>query len=208
MTTGKTPMALLLACILGAALCSCVTLEKTYPEKRFYRLVPRISLGPCLRETHPWTLVIRPLDAAPLYTGTSFVYQRDAFRYETDYIHEFAVPVPAMITDAMAESFYASPDFSAPARETGGTETLLLSGKVLEICGDFTREGKALARLDIRFSVTGKKEGGPALVEKTYSHREAVRDRSPEALTEGWNRGIETILTDLHRDICRRQGTP
>lgn len=195
-----------LALAAVVALPGCFSFQRTYPEKQLFCLTSGVDLAPCHPGRLPAALMVRPLAAAPLYTGTSFVYRKSAFRYETDYVREFAVPARDMITHALEESLAGM--FRSQEKSGSTGDTLLVSGKLLEICGDFTDTKNRVASLVVRITVTeGKQDETPLLI-KTYRFQEPVPDASSDALIAGWNAGVEALATILYTDICGLYDTP
>ena len=186
----------------------CMSLEKTYPEKRLYSLAPRFEPMPCGREGHFGHLLVRPLDASPLAGQTSFVYKTGAFRYETDYVNQFAVPPQDMITDILEESLGLFKQQDARGGEEPPKRNLFVSGKVLEICCDLSGPEGPAALLSLRIGHGSGSTGAPSLIHRTYTARQPLPDTAPDSLISGWNRGLGSIIDTLSSDICRHYETP
>ena len=87
--------------VVCAALAGCLSLEKSYPEKRYFALSTSRP-GPPLTRTLDHVLAVRPLRISPGYAGSEFVYQTGDVTLESDFYNEFFAPPGTVIRKSIA----------------------------------------------------------------------------------------------------------
>jgi len=78
-----------------------------------------------------------------------------------------------------------------------------LEGYVTEFYGDFRKPEAPAAVLSLRF-VLLRREGdrsASVILQKDYSRRVPLSDRTATALVAGWDRALDEILTELVSDL-------
>jgi hypothetical protein len=78
----------------------------------------------------------------------------------------------------------------------------ILEGSVNALYGDFRDAGSPRAVMEMEFFLT--RDGAlkaDIVVQKRYLKTVPLNGRSAEALVQGWNRGLEEILTALFADL-------
>jgi cholesterol transport system auxiliary component len=185
-------------------LAGCVNLEKSYPDKRYFVLSAADNIAPANPTAdHNGVLLVSNLRVSPRYEGRSFVYRRTEFNYESDFYNQFLVSPGAILTEEVRKAVARAQVFKIVIG--GGSQlepTYVLEGSVNALYGDFRDVGSPKAVLEMEFFLTNASAtNATILAQKNFSKSIAIAGRSPEALVQGWNRGLEEILTALAADL-------
>jgi cholesterol transport system auxiliary component len=187
--------------LLPLILAACVSMDKEFPDKRFYvieaergEVVTPPSDAPILR--------MQRLDIAPAYEGKSLVYRTGELSYASDFYHAFFVAPAALIGGETRAWLQASGLFSRVTSSTDAGYTL--QGNVASLYGDYTDEASSRAVLEIQFLLLGPAQDSPAKVvlQRNYCEEVSLADRSPEALARGFSDALGRILTALEKDMA------
>lgn len=191
--------------LVSVALTGCLSLEKNYPEKRYFALS---TSRPGSRLTVPFdgVLAIRPVRISPGYAGSEFVYRTGDVTFESDFYNEFFIPPNRQITEEVRRWFEASGLFRTVVGSASPIEsTYALDGAVQAIYGEYRPGAPPRAALEAQFfllSTTG--EEADIIFQQSFSRKVDLPDDTPAALARGWNRALGEILTELEGKIQER----
>lgn len=181
----------------------CVTLTKSYPEKRYYALeVARQGEAPA--PVSLTILKIRKLRASPSFEGKEFVYRTNEAQYEADFYNEWFVSPNAMLTQQVQSWLTRSGPFNYVMDSSDSSApTHLLEGTVTALYGDY-RADPSRAVLGLEFFLVHEGSSHSDIVlHQEYRKEVELTEKSPEALVNGWNAALRLILTALEADLNR-----
>lgn len=193
--------------LLAGALCAavipgCVSVEKSYPDKRFFVLeIPR---GETRGGAAPsGVLMISPLRVSPRYEGKSFVYRRSEASFETDFYNQFLVSPGPLLTEEIRRALgQAQVTQYVVGASSQAEPTLVLEGTVDALYGDFRDFNNPKAVLEMEFFLAKESPTKAEMVaRRRYSKAVAVSGRTPEALVKGWNDALSEIASALAADL-------
>jgi uncharacterized lipoprotein YmbA len=188
--------------ILAASLAACVSLEKSYPDKRYFVLEAGGRM-PTFNPSLAGILQVANVRVSPRYEDRLFVYRISDASYEADFYNQFLIAPAALIAQEMRRELARSQLF----RHVIGASSQLEPTHVLEcmvdaLYGDFRDPSapKAVIEMEVFLS---KEAGNKAeiVAAKRYAKAVAISGRSPEALVKGWNEALEAILSALAADL-------
>jgi cholesterol transport system auxiliary component len=190
------------ALLLFALSASCVSLERSYPEKRFFV----VELGDTAQRSNPagdQTLLVSGLRVSPRYADKSFVYRTSESGYESDFYNQFLTSPDTMLSEEVRKGLGASPAFKYVIGPSSQLQpNYVLEGSVNALYGDFRNLNKPAAVLEIEFFLHNEDSANPGIVlQKRYIKTVPLSGRSPEALIKGWSQALESILADLNTDL-------
>ena len=188
--------------LLIATLAGCVSLERAYPDKRYFIIEGARGQAPA--DLQPsGVILVSSLRVSPRYEGKSFIYRRSDANFESDYYNQFLVSPGAMLTEEIRRGLARA----QAAQYVVGTwsqlePTYVLEGTVDAFYGDFRDMGAPKAVLEMEFFLSKESPTkAEILTRKRYAKAIAVNGRSPEALVRGWNQALNEILTALATDL-------
>ena len=188
--------------LVSGALAGCLSLEKRYPEKRYFALSASRP-GPAPAAPFDGVLAVRPLRISPAYAGSEFVYRTGDVTLESDFYNEFFIPPSRLVTEEVRRWFEESGLFRTVVDSAGPIEsTHVLEGAVQAIYGEYRPAGLPRAAIEVQFfllAATG--EEVKVLLQKSFSRKVDVPDDTPEALVRGWNRALGEILAELEGEV-------
>jgi len=190
--------ALLLAFLYSA----CVSLERSYPDKRYFVIETRENAKRASTEGQQ-ILLMPNLHISPRYADRSFVYRISEAGFESDFYNQFLSSPATMISEEVRKGLAASrlfkfvlgPSSSLPAH-------YVLEGSVNALYGDFRNGDRTGAFLEIEFFLHN--EGPPnigILMQKRYTKSVVLNEKSPDALVKGWSQALEGIVAMLITDL-------
>lgn len=149
-------------------------------------------------------LGVRTLTVAPLFEGRSLVYRTGEHSYEQDPYAEFLVP-PASGLVAPLRGAFRNAGVFGDVSEAGSAlkPDTLAEIYVSELYGDFRQANDPSAVLTMRFIFFESPKGiaGRLVLQKDCSRRIRLNARTAAALLEGWDQGLEQILTEISADL-------
>jgi cholesterol transport system auxiliary component len=180
----------------------CVSLERSYPEKRYFVIDVGDSAQPANAEGNQ-TLLVSGLRVSPRYADKSFVYRTSDAGYEADFYNQFLTPPDTMISEEVRKGLAASPGFKYVVGSASQLQpNFVLEGSVNALYGDFRNLEKPAAVLEIEFFLHNEDSSNPGItLQKRYVKTVPISARSPEALVKGWSQALGSILTDLSADL-------
>ncbi|HKC95172.1 MAG TPA: ABC-type transport auxiliary lipoprotein family protein [Nitrospira sp.] len=193
-------------CLLIITLTGCLSLSKSYPEKRSFVL----DVGAPPQETPSNSikvLRINRLRVSPLFAGRAMVYRTADLQYESDFYDEWFVTPSVLVTQQLQNWLAHSGRFLLVLQGTNHIEpTHFLEGTVTEFYGDFRESPRAV--LGIEFHLLDAMNEGQLSFRRTYHQDIPLTDRSPDALARGLTEALRTVLVTLTKDIGEVQATP
>ncbi len=148
-------------------------------------------------------LALRAVQVSPLFDCRSFVYRVGADRYQYDPYAEFMV-LPSRAIAIPVRTYL---------RATGAFQDVTESGSQLdadttleiytrELYGDFrTDQSAAVLSMRMLLFQTGTGAQQKVLLQKDYSQRVPMKERSAVALAAGWNKALTDIMAEATSDF-------
>lgn len=180
----------------------CVSLERSYPEKRYFVLEASESVIPA-NPGGDRILSVSNLRVSPRYADRSFVYRISEAGYETDFYNQFLTATDVMIGEELRRGLGASRVFKYVVGPSNQLQpNFVLEGSVNAIYGDFRNLDAPAALLEIEFYLHNEDLANPHIImQKRYVKSIAINTRSPEALVKGWDAALNEILAALIADL-------
>jgi cholesterol transport system auxiliary component len=180
----------------------CVSLERSYPEKRYFVLEASESVIPA-NPGGDRILSVSNLRVSPRYADRSFVYRISEAGYETDFYNQFLTATDVMIGEEVRRGLGASRVFKYVVGPSNQLQpNYVLEGSVNAIYGDFRNLDAPAALLEIEFFLHNEDLANPGIImQKRYVKSVAINARSPEALVKGWDAALNEILAALIADL-------
>ena len=191
--------AALLLFVLSAG---CVSLERSYPDKRYFV----VELGENAQRSNPagnQTLLVSGLRISPRYADKSFVYRTSESGYESDFYNQFLTSPETMLSEEVRKGLAASPAFKYVVGPSSQLQpNYVLEGSVNALYGDFRNLNTPSAVLEIEFFLHNEDSANPGVVlQKRYTKTVPLSGRSPDALVKGWSQALGAVLTELNSDL-------
>ncbi len=180
----------------------CVTLERSYPDKRYFVIeIREAAKTPAAQSDR--VLLVSNLHISPRYAGTAFVYRTSDTAYESDFYNQFLSAPGTMISEELRKGLAAQSAFKyiiGPSSEL--TANYVLEGSANALYGDFRDLNKPAAVLEIEFFLRNQDpEKSGIVLHRRYTKSVAIGRRSPDALATGWNQALEAIVSMLVADL-------
>lgn len=182
----------------------CVSLQKNYPERRYYVFDVKPANNYNRSPQHA-VLEIRNFRVSPAYNGHAFVYRVSPDGYESDFYNQFFKSPALLIGQEVFGWFSQIKMFEYTVIAPSETPAdYVLNGYVNSIYGDYTDEGSPKAVLALQFFLLKEDSGEDTIVfSKSYYKDVGITSRSPTALVDGWNDALREVLIDLEGDLTR-----
>jgi uncharacterized lipoprotein YmbA len=180
----------------------CVSIEKSYPDKRYYVLEATRNESAEAAQADG-VLLVAALRVSPRYEGRSFVYRLSDSSYEADFYNQFLISPGALLTEEVRRTVSQA----QLARYVVGTAvqlepTHILEGTIDALYGDFRNGAAPKAVLAMEFFLSKETPFRAEIIaRKRYAKAMAVNGRSAEALVKGWNDALNEILAALIADL-------
>jgi ABC-type uncharacterized transport system auxiliary subunit len=157
------------------------------------------DLAPC-----PQTIRVERLTANRAFDGRAMVYRSEPFVFADYPSGRWWVAPADMLTDSLIRDFQGAGLFRSVFTFRDAEEArFVLEGNVEEFM-EISVRGESLASLVIRISCvdTLKKEAaGRMVLQKTYSVREPLQHRTPDALARAMSAAMEKMSKQMITDI-------
>ncbi|HET7393908.1 MAG TPA: ABC-type transport auxiliary lipoprotein family protein [Candidatus Binatia bacterium] len=182
-------------------LTGCVSIEKSYPDKRYFVL--DIALDPSLQDpAETGTLQISSARVSPRYADKNFVYRRSDARFESDFYNEFLVSPGVLVAEELRQGLSQSGLFKFVVSSVNAlAPTHTLETVVNTLYGDFRDLGAPQAVMEIEFFLSREESPSGIVFHKHYHRTIPLKGRNPEALVQGWNQALEAISRSLVTDL-------
>lgn len=190
----------LLALLLLASACV-GQLKQEPPARKFYLLeaprpaktspAPAFALG----------ATVRDIRVAPPFDTRSLTYRLDGARFEADYYHLFLTEPGRMITQVVRQ-WLGDADVFAYVVPPGSDADYrwVVEAHVTELYGDYSAEPGAVLGLQV-FVLDDAADGYRVLLRREYRETVPLTGSDPEALIDGLDAALSTILTRLEADL-------
>ena len=180
----------------------CVSLERSYPDKRFYVLEARAP-APTGAAVHNEILQVSTLHISPRYQDRSFVYRISDSGFESDFYNQFIAPPAGLISEEIRKGLIGAQLFKyVISASNSQAPSYVLEGAVNGIYGDFRKLNAPAAIMDLEFFLISDLPAKPGiLLQKRYVKSVPVSSRTPDALVKSWDLALEAILTALIEDL-------
>jgi cholesterol transport system auxiliary component len=179
----------------------CVSIEKSYPDKRYFVLDIVLDASP-QNPAETGTLQIASARVSPRYADKNFVYRRSDTRFESDFYNEFLISPGVLVAEELRQGLSQSGLFKFVVGSVDAlAPTHTLETVVNSLYGDFRDVGAPQAVMEVEFFLS--QEGSPSgiVFHKRYHSAIPLEGRNPEALVQGWNRALEAISGSLVSDL-------
>jgi cholesterol transport system auxiliary component len=185
---------------LGIVCAGCVSLERSYPEKRYFVIQVEEPKRP--NADNGLILAVTNLYISPRYADRSFVYRTSAAEYEADFYNQFLSAPAILISEETRKALAASSFKFIVAPSSPLTPNYVLEGSINALYGDFQNLSAPAAVLEIEFFLHNENPASPGVIlQKRYRKSIALKERSPQALARGWSDALEAIVADLVADL-------
>jgi cholesterol transport system auxiliary component len=182
-------------------LTGCVSIEKSYPDKRYFVL----DIAPDASPQNPaetGTLQIASARVSPRYADKNFVYRRSDARFESDFYNEFLISPGVLVAEELRQGLSQSGLF----RFVIGSVNALAPTHTLEIVvnslyGDFRDLKAPQAVMEMEFFLSQEESPSGIVFHKRYYGTIPLKGRNPEALVQGYNKALEAISRTLVSDL-------
>ncbi len=189
---------------LGILCAGCVSLERSYPEKRYF--VIQVEEPKRAGADNGQILAVTNLHISPRYADRSFIYRTSAAEYEADFYNQFLSAPAILISEETRKALAASPFKFIVAPSNPLTPNYVLEGSINALYGDFRNRNAPAAVLEIEFFLHNENPAGAGVVlQKRYRKSIALKERSPQALARGWSDALEAIVADFIADLGARK---
>jgi ABC-type uncharacterized transport system auxiliary subunit len=153
-------------------------------------------------------LAVRVVEFSPLFEGRDFVYRTGADQYEVDPYAGFLVSPRRELAIALRSGLRDTGAFKEVVEpESQLNADIVLEVHVAELYGDFRKPGPLRAVLSMRvlcFEAGSAKARQPFL-EKEYTRRVPLPQKTATALVAGWDQALANILTEVASDFTAVQ---
>ncbi len=187
--------------ILALAFAGCA---RQGANSQFYLLQTPRQMPPATQRSEAiLTLPRFTIDAA--FAGRGLVYRLDEFRYESDPYNEFFISPAEMITEQTRQWLAQSGLFAQVLGSTRSVDpTHQVEANITALYGAFRDEDapKAVVRIRFFFLHTDRRGDIEILLAKPYAAVTDVDAAGPQDLIAGFDRALQTILTELERDLA------
>lgn len=190
--------------ILAVALTmtACVKLGGKPLDKRYFQITPTRSGEPAATSSD-LVLKIRRLSVSDLYNTRELVYREAGGRIDSDFYNMFFVTPGNMLTTELRKWLGASNLF-AHIIEPGSMVVpgLTLEGVINSLYGDYSTDTPA-AVVEMQFFVVDESTPDNVIVfSRTYAQRIPLEQPDPQQLIQAMTKGVQTIFTDLEKDLA------
>ena len=192
--------------LLLSLLCfGCVSLERSYPEKRYFVIEVKDARSGDTGDGQ--ILSLSNLQISPRYADRGFVYRTSEAEYESDFYNQFLSSPAVMITEETRKALAASAKFKfvvGPASSL--IANYVLEGSINALYGDFRKPSAPAAVLEIELFLHNENPGNPGIVlQKRYMKSVPLKEKSPEALAKGWSEALGAITAMFVADLGDRK---
>lgn len=191
-----------LALLLTLALGGCLSLEKEYPDTRYFVLEAARS-GPAGARKSEARLKIGGFRISPRYGGREMVTRVEERRYEADFYNQFFADPATLITEESYRWLGQAGLFAAVIDSGAALEArYVLDGVVVRLHGDERSSPSALLEMQF-FLLEIDETGAPRILfNKSYQANKSRSDAEAPGLVQAWSEGLAEILTALEADLA------
>ena len=180
----------------------CISLEKDFPEKRYFILDASRNEDISSSDTEK-VLTVRRCRVSPRYESKGLVYRLKELNYESDYYNEFFISPASMFTEEIRKRLTGSGLFKHvldPSSLLDSTYTL--EGAVTALYGDYRVSTAPKAVMEIQFFLLHETDSNPKIIFQSQYHKEEpLNADTPGSLVKSWNAVFNQILTEFETDL-------
>ena len=180
----------------------CVDLSRPALAKHYYLLdaAPKPADPPA---GHDGAIRVTGIEVSAPFSERSLVYRLDQERYESDFYNEYFVAPRAMISAQLVEWLTVRRVFATTLPPSSSLDApYSLEGQVTAMYGDLRNKAETEAVFSIQIFVTETINPDRRIVlQRNYSHRVRVPDRSAEAITKGLSQVLQQSFVELETDL-------
>lgn len=180
----------------------CVSLKKSYPQKRYY-LLHAARPGQAPPAADGAALKVRRFGVSPAFAGRELVYRTGELTYESDFYNQFFSTPGHLVTEGARRWLAASGLFGHVVDSASRLEArYVLEGMVVVLYGDYREKEAPRAVLGVQFLLLDDAPSAPEVVfQREYSAKQPLKGTSADALVEGWAQALRSVLEALERDL-------
>ncbi len=160
-----------------------------------------------LTEEHPspvdMVLAVRMVRVAPGFDSKAFITKLDQGRVEADFHHQFFLPPGEMLT-LQVRAWLTNANLFTHVTDLGSllAPDLILESVVSVLALDASgATPKAALALQFLLLSPGQDRSAAVLLQRDYRSEVDLERISPWNLVQGWNKALESILTDFEADL-------
>lgn len=187
--------------------CGCASRSPWRHESFALNIPASGETGPA---AHTIILWLGRVTVSPLFRDQTLVYRTSENSYEQDPYAEFLVPPSQMLEECLLAGLRNGHAF-ADVLDTGSSlkPACSMEVSVSQLYGDFRQPGKPTAVLQMRFLLysTGPANHERLLWQREFSKNIPLTHRTPAALLDGWNTGLQQIMEETNLEL-KRLGIP
>ena len=189
------------ALLLLVFLSGCVSLEKSYPDRRYFAL--ELAPGKTPNSSSDRILSVASLRISPRYADRSFVYRTSTAAYEADFYNQFLTAPDSMIAEELRKGLAASELFKYVVGPANPLQpNYVLEGSINALYGDFRDPNRPVAVLEIEVFLYNQDPAAAGVsLQKRYEKSVPLSEKSPEALVKGWDQALADIVAVLVADL-------
>jgi len=187
--------------LLLVFLSGCVSLEKSYPDRRYFAL--ELAPGKTPNSTSDRILSVASLRISPRYADRRFVYRTSTAAYEADFYNQFLTAPDSMIAEELRKGLAASELFKYVVGPANPLQPhYVLEGSINALYGDFRDPNRPVAVLEIEVFLYNQDPAAAGVsLQKRYEKSVPLSEKSPEALVKGWDQALADIVAALVADL-------
>ncbi|MCR9141555.1 MAG: ABC-type transport auxiliary lipoprotein family protein [bacterium] len=199
--------ALAIAALTAFTTAACLgSLEKEYPEKRFFALSAESSVqqrSTLEASMFADALKIGRFRVSPRFASRGLVYRRSDVSYETDFYNEFLTGAAVNITEETRRWLSKSGIFARVVDLSSQVDACyILEAQVNEIYADL-RQDQPASVIDVQFILL--RYGEAVMFERSYAANAGAASSDGAALVRAHNQNLVTILGKLENDLKQLQ---
>ncbi|MDB6121592.1 MAG: uncharacterized protein JWQ71_585 [Pedosphaera sp.] len=186
--------------ILALLLCGCAS-RAHWKKEAFALAAPSGETGAA---AHTNVLSLNRVTVSPLFDGQPLVYRTGENSYERDPYAEFLVPLNRMLEQCLRAYLHKGHAFAVVlAPGSGLKSSCSMEISVSQFYGDFRQPDKPFAVMQLRFLLysTEPANRGRMLWQRELSKRFPLAHRTPAALVDAWNAGLQQIMEDINTEL-------
>jgi ABC-type uncharacterized transport system auxiliary subunit len=195
----------LLPLALGSVLTGCLSRPALVQQTFALKATPLASSVAAKANA---VLAVRVVEVSPLFEGREFVCRTGADLYEVDPYAGFLVSPSHTLAIALRNGLRDTgvfKDLVEPESQLGAD--IALEVHVTELYGDFRKAGQLAAVLSMRmlFFEAGSGKARQPFLEKEYTCRVPLPQKTAVALVAGWDQALGDILAKVATDFTAAQ---
>lgn len=180
----------------------CVDLSRPALAKHYYLLdaAPKPADPP---PAHNVAIRVTGIEVSAPFSERSLVYRLEQERYESDFYNEYFVAPRSMLTAQLVEWLTVRRVFATTLPPSSSLDAAYsIEGQVTALYGDLRNKAETDAVFSIQIFVTESVSPDRSIVlQRNYSQKVRVPDRSAEAITKGLSDALQQSFSALETDL-------